>query len=314
MNKMERMQALFRGDRVDYVPHSFWYHFSPEETFGEAGAQAHLNFMKDTDCDFLKIMDDNTFQFDFRIDAPEDWSKVRVSNKKESYFQKQLDLVKRIVEIGKKENVMVYQTLFAPWVQAQYAMQDSISVNIDRLTYHCKTHKAVMDDALKKIEESVLIQLEEYFNAGIDGIYYACWGGSKDRFSLEDFRRYVKAHDLPVLEYANTRSKHNILHICHKYVYMEEYKDYPSCAVNWDSHYNNCTIEQGKKLFPGRIIFGGLSNVGALPFGTPDEAAKECRELLDTVGRDNIIIGADCSLPYTPMENLQAVAKVCKEY
>ena len=59
---------------------------------------------------------------------------------------------------------------------------------------------------------------------------------------------------------------------------------------------------------------GGLSNVGALTYGTPEEVEKECRELLDTVGRDNLIVGADCSLPFSPMENLQAVARVCKEY
>lgn len=310
MNKMERMQALFNNERVDYVPHSFWYHFKPEETSGEAGAQAHLKFMQDTDCDFLKIMDDNTFQFDFPIRQPADWANVRVTNKKEPYFQKQLDLVKRIVEIGKRENVMVFQTLFAPWVQAHYA----IDCNMKMLTYHCKTHHPAVEDALKRIEESIMIQLEEYFNAGIDGIYYACWAGSRDRFSLEDFRKYVKAHDLPVLKYANTRSDKNFLHICHHYVYMEEYTDYPCRVVNWDTHFNNCSLEEGRRLFPGRIIMGGLSNIGALPFGTPEEVEKECRALLDSFGREGLIVGADCSLPYSPMENLQAVARVCKEY
>lgn len=314
MNKMERMQALFNGERVDYVPHSYWYHFKPEETFGEAGAQAHLKFMRDTDCDFLKIMDDNTFQFNLPLRHPSDWSAIKVTDKKEPYFQKQLDLVKRIVEIGKRENVMVYQTFFAPWVQAQYGISPDINDNLKKLTYHCKSHHPAVDDALKRIEESVLIHLREYFDAGIDGIYYACWGGSKDRFNLEDFNRYVKAHDLPVLQYANTRSKNNILHICHTYVYMEEYADYPCRGVNWDSHFNHCTIKEGKKRFPGKIIMGGLSNVGALTYGTPAEVEKECRELIETVGRENLIVGADCSLPFSPMENLRAVARVCKEY
>ena len=61
MNKIERVDAALRGETVDRVPLSFFYHFPEHQRAGHAMAQAHLDFYREADPDYLKVMNDNFY-------------------------------------------------------------------------------------------------------------------------------------------------------------------------------------------------------------------------------------------------------------
>ena len=64
MNKRERVLAVLQQKEVDYIPGAFWFHFIHEEdTVGEGAVQAHLNYYRSADLDFIKIMSDGAFKF-----------------------------------------------------------------------------------------------------------------------------------------------------------------------------------------------------------------------------------------------------------
>ena len=79
MNKIERVLAALRGESVDRVPASFWFHFPATQRAGHAMAQAHLDYYRAADPDFLKVMNDNGYALTGveAIRTPGDWRKLR---------------------------------------------------------------------------------------------------------------------------------------------------------------------------------------------------------------------------------------------
>ena len=95
---------------------------------------------------------------------------------------------------------------------------------------HTYSRNPIFEDGLKKLEDAVIRQAEIFFDAGVDGMYYASRGGEINRFEDEIFQKYVKHYDLSVLQEINKRSKINIFHMCGDNLRMEQYRDY-DCVV-----------------------------------------------------------------------------------
>lgn len=95
---------------------------------------------------------------------------------------------------------------------------------------------------------------------------------------------------------------------------MEQYRDYECAAINWDIHGNNLSLQQGRAMF-GRKVMGGLDNLAAISNGTPEETAQETQAVLESYGKQGLIVGGDCTLAaYAPMDNIKAMANVCDTY
>ncbi len=308
MTRKERMIAFFEDRPVDYAPHCVFWHEPPERRFGEAGAKAQMEFHRKSKNSFLKIIADLKINCDFPLQAPSDWNAFKGFDPNEKNFQINLDLIKRIVDLNQGED-LVYWTLFTPWNHARAMTGDDAIINA-----HTYSGRQEFDDAMKRIEETVIRQAEAFFDAGVDAMYYASRGGELNRFHEEDYDRYVRKYDLGVLDYINTRSKYNIFHMCGDNLRMDKFIDYECAAINWDVHGNKLSLQQGRAMF-GKKVMGGLDNLGAIANGTAEETARETRELLESYGKQGIIVGGDCTLAaYTPMENILAMADVCDTF
>ena len=89
------------------------------------------------------------------------------------------------------------------------------------------------------------------------------------------------------------------LHICKDQLNMERYKDYGAYAdvVNWGVYEAPFSLEQGRTMFPGKAIMGGLANrSGVLVDGSEEEIKEEVRNMIKKFGRRGFILGADCTL------------------
>ena len=99
---------------------------------------------------------------------------------------------------------------------------------------------------------------------------------------------------------------------------MERYRGYaPSCdVVNWGVYEAPLGMEEGRRLFPGKTIMGGLANrSGPLEQGTQQELRAAVRRVIAQFGETGLILGADCTLPTdTPYERIKAAvqAAACK--
>ncbi len=288
MNKIERVRAALAGAEVDRVPASFWFHFPDEQKRGGASIQAHLDYYRASNIDYLKVMNEHPYETDIVIQSPADWRRVRPAPLSAPFYQAQLDEIKGIVDAVGSE-CLVITTIFGPFSSGNAAGNAMVAA-------HLKKDPASVSQGLAAIAESLAGFAVACIEAGAAGIYYSAQGGEENRFSAEEFAGYVKPHDLTVLNAIRGHGEFNLLHICGDHMRLPLYADYPSHAVNWAATKHNLNLKQGYSLFK-RTVVGGLNDRGVVVAGPAAQIRDAVHQVLDDFGRHALMIGADCTFP-----------------
>lgn len=300
MNKKERVQAAIAKKPVDHVPACFSLHFPHEIASGEAAVKAHLDFYRETDCDILKIMNENLVPLIGEMNSPEDWKKVPSYNRHSPFMQKQLDMIKRILDqAGDAYSLATIHGICASTIhplEATYGYEPVRKLFVEQM----RTNKQPMLDARKRIADAMCDLAQACIEIGCSGIYYAALGGEKHFFTDEEFAEAVEPFDLQILHAIREVKGDIFLHICKENLEMKRYANYQDvCDVaNWGVFEAPFSLEEGRKLFPNATIMGGLANrSGVLVDGTDEELQAAVRKVIDDFGSTGFILGADCTLP-----------------
>jgi len=289
MNKIQRVRAALAGEIPDRVPASFWFHFPKEQAHGKESVQAHLDYFRKADLDFLKIMNEHPYQVETQIKNPADWRKLKPAPLSSDFYQAQLDEIKMITDALAGE-CLTATTIFNPFSSGNHCSGKLV-------TEHLKMDPDSVNIGLATIAESLAAFAAACLEAGADGIYYSAQGGEADRFEEDLFLEAIKPHDLTVLRAVENQVEFNILHICRDNIRLHLYSDYPGNAVNWAATaQNNIPLSAGKKLFE-RTIIGGMDNRGVIVDGAPGDIEARVHAILEEFGTQNLILGADCTLP-----------------
>ncbi len=299
MNAKERVMAVVEGRVPDHIPSGFWLHFPAGYESGEAAKKIHLDFFKRTGTDICKVMNENMLPQDFSIHVAADWDHVKAFDRKSKYIQNQIDLVKRVADEMAGEAV-VLATIHGTAASLSHVLGGPTLYDRDKLLQvnHLRENPSGMRSAIEAVTEILCYLTEKCIQAGADGIYYAALGGEKYGYSREEFDQYIKPSDLAILNVAQNRPCFNILHICKDNIDLSKYVDYPGEVVNWGVYSENLSLEEGRKLFRGRVILGGLDDrAGVLVDGTREEIEREVQQVIAGFGKEGFILGADCTLP-----------------
>lgn len=300
MNKRERVINAVNGKEVDVVPSGFWLHFDENDFFGQNSINAHLSFFEKTETDIMKIMNENIFPYEVPIKSASDWRYIKSYDKNSKFIRDQLEITKRILDKCHEKGIVLL-TIHGIVASAWHARGGSAGYEPGKkelLTSHLREDRQAVLDGYARITEALEILTSEALKAGVDGIYYAALGGENYLYNDEEFESCVKPFDLQILEIAKLRKAFNILHMCKDRLNLERYKDYDAEVVNWGVGENNLGLLDGKKIFEGKTILGGLKNrKGVLVDGTSEEIEKEVFNLIDMMGTNKFIIGSDCTLP-----------------
>jgi uroporphyrinogen decarboxylase len=291
VTKRERVRRALERRAVDRVPASFWLHFPAHIGKGDAAVRAHLDFYRDTDVDFLKIMNEHPYELGFAVQDPRDWLQARPAPVSAPFFQAQLDEIKRIVDALRGECLIV-TTIRSP-IQA-YGNGTDTGGRL--MTEHLRVDPAAVGVAMRAIAESLAEFATACVDAGADGIYYSAKGGEVDRLHADVFREFVAPHDRTVLAAVRGHGTFNVLHVCGANVLLEEYRDVPSHAVNWAVTKNALSLQDGAAFFD-RTVIGGMDNRGVLVDGSDDEIRAAAHAVLEGFEGDGIMLGADCTVP-----------------
>ncbi|MGI6315804.1 MAG: uroporphyrinogen decarboxylase family protein [Christensenellales bacterium] len=303
MNKRERVLAALHNQPVDCVPAGFWYHFEGEAATGEACVQAHLQYFRDSDLDFIKIMCDGYFPYPLseELRTPADWYRLQPLTPGHPFIAEQVWRAKRIVEEISNE-CCVFYNVFAPFSSIRFGAGE------ERVMADLRVDPAAVQYALDVIARSNGLLAEKLITeAGCDGVYYCVQGGEADRFSAETYRQLIAPSDLKVLQHANRFSQNNILHCCGwagAKNRLSLWKDYPAACVNWAVFVEEVSLTQGRKLFGGKACLGGFqtlhqpdgSNLGLIHTGTKEEIQAFTREIIDNYGKTGLLLGGDCTI------------------
>lgn len=291
MNKIERVQAALQGEPVDRVPVSFWFHFPPDQIAGHTMAQAHLDYYRRADVDFLKVMNDNRYPLlgVEEIRSPQDWRSVKPAPLSSQPYQAQLDGLREILdEVG--DEVPVITTVFNPYATGNY-------ISNRQVTEHLLADPDAVSAGLAVIAESLAAFSQACIEAGASGVFFSAQGSEVGRFSEEQFRNCIQPHDLVVLTAAaEAGASFNLLHICGRGVRLHDYVGYPTHAVNWGPQHENPSLAEGRALM-GQTVIGGVDERGPIVTGPRVAIEAEVKATINAIGATEFMLGAGCTVP-----------------
>lgn len=293
MNKRDRVFSLLdAGTAPGYVPAAFFIHFPQACHRGQAAVEAHLEYFRYTEMDFVKIQYEHTFPHRPDIRTPADWAGMPLYGKE--FYRDPLDVVKGLVREAKREAPVIV-TLYSPFMCAGHTTSDEL------ITEHIRQDPDKVKRGMEVIADSLLIFVRECIALGVDGFYASTQGGESHRF--EDaalFDACIKPFDLIVMNEIDRSCDFNILHICDYnggYDDLTRFLDYPGHVVNSSLKLGSkaLTGKQVSELF-GRPYMGGLDRHGTIVTGSGSQIQRAAQDVLDEAP-DRFILGADCTLP-----------------
>lgn len=298
-----------------------WYHFSGEDAKGEACVQAHLKYYRDTDLDFLKVMSDSYTYPISGIEKAEDWWNLQPLGADHPFIREQVWRAKRIVEeIGAER--CVFYNIFAPFSCIRQGTSDEL------VMAHVRENPQAVLHALDVIAGDLALLCQLLITeAGCDGVYFCVQGAEKNRFTLDEYRRFVAPSDLYVLEHANRFSDNNILHCCGwagEANNIVLWKDYPVKCVNWAVYVEQLNITEGRFFYGDKAVLGGFETLhlneemteykGLLYSGTKEEIQAYTKELILFNGKRGLLLGGDCTIAsFTDHERVRWVVEAARE-
>ena len=317
MNSRERVLNAVAGKPVDRTPVGFWFHFPPECHNGKAAVDAHVRFWKESNTDILKIMTENLVPNDISIRRPSDWKQLKPFHRNSPFIVRQIDIVKRVLEqTGGEPAVLttVHGIVASMW--HAYTGPADYEERRGELAACLREDRDAFLYGMDVVCEAVCLLTEEMLGCGIDGIYYAALGGEASLFTEEEFSRFIAPRDLQILETAKNRTGFNVLHLCKDHLNLKRYTSYPCDVVNWGIYEDNPSLEEGKRLFPGKVILGGLDDRAGVLVDGPDSAIEEkVFSLLHEMKGTPFILGADCTLPTElPISHIRTAVEACRKY
>lgn len=319
MTKSERVIAAMRKQPVDFVPSCFSLHFPSDRIAGEAGVQAHLDFFRQADTDVLKIMNENQVPYCGSFSVPEDYAKVGDISMKCDFMQEQIDFSKRILDACDPDAFTI-GTLHGICASAIHPVQKA-GMGYDKARRYqlaaLRSGDPVVLDAFRRITDGMCELAQAYVQAGVQGIYYAALGGETCYFTDDEFAQWIEPFDKQILSAVKEAGGYCFLHICKDGLNMDRYAGYGDYCdvVNWGVYEVPYSLEDGRNLFPGKTIMGGLENrSGLLVNGTEAEIRAEVHRILRDFGSTGFILGADCTLATEQdMRKLQAAVLACRD-
>lgn len=306
MNKIERVRAALRGAEVDRVPAGFWFHFAPEFRGGEAMARRHIAYYRQADPDILKVMNDTGYAplDDFYVTEPSDWARLRPTPLSDAHFQSHLEGLKAIVrELGRE--VLIMTTAFNPFHEVVAILRHSLTPEeaseeaARRLfVHHARTQPEPLLAALQVMAEDLACFYRACVcEAGIAGIYFSAQGGERELMTDAEHARFVAPFDMHILNGLRGVAEVVVGHFCGRALNLHRFVDYPVQVANWAHQSGNMSLGEGRMLFRGITVLGGLDERGPLVYGPREALRREVEATLRQMGTRGFILGAGCTVP-----------------
>lgn len=318
MEKRERVIKAIHGEPTDKIPSGFSLHFPPEEKEGQRAVDAHIRFFEETDTDIIKIMNEHLVPRVSGIRKAKDFERIPEISMEDDFMKKQVELTRKILKRC-DSRAFSLGTLHGIAASSIHPIEAD---DVEYLEARKLVLKALREDekpvleAFERITEGMCKLARTYIELGVDGIYYAALGGEAGLLSDEEHAQWFKPYDLRIMKAIKDAGGYCFLHICKDGLKMERYRDYTPFAdvVNWGVYEAPYSLEEGKKLFEGTTIMGGLKNrSGVLVDGSEEELRQEIRKAVQAVGKTGFILGADCTLPTEiPYERIRMAVEAAR--
>ena len=325
MTKTERVSAALRGDEVDHVPVSAWWHDFAREWAADKLAETTREAYRKYDWDFIKVnprasyfgeaFGANYAQREGRqpdlvepgISAPEHLRRIQAQDGKSGVWTEQLEAL-RLIAGALDGEAPIIQTIFSPLAV--------ISRTTGSTKYVQRLIRENPDDllaALDAVTQTLAAYSRACLDAGASGIFFATveWG-TADLISLEDYNRFCRPFDLRVLA-AVQGAPFNVLHVCRDNSHLMHVLDYPVAAFHWASHSPSNPMLAEVTSATHRAVMGGVSHETTITSGSAADVTHEAHNAIHATGGHRFLLAPGCSIdPTTPAANLEALVDAAR--
>ena len=288
MNKIERVKAALRGERVDRVPFTCWHHFGLEKQPAERHAEATIEFYRKFDVDLLKVMSDFPYPAPEgleKISQPEDWQRVEPLK---NPFPEQIKAL-RLINKELKGQALFVETIFHSWNVAE-----KLSSKKD-LTHLKENDPKLFKKVLRAISESQANHARLALDAGAAGIFLAVSAADQLVTDSLDYMRMGRESDLIILDAVKDKGSLNILHVHGKKPHWDTLVTYPVHVMNYSTHGTGVALTDARRKFTGTLM-GGL-NEEKIASQTAEELAGDLQAAAVSMQKRRWILSPGCSVP-----------------
>ena len=322
MTKNERVFAALKGDEVDRVPVSAWWHDFAREWSAKDLAETTLEQYRNYDWDFVKVNPRASYfgeafgakyaQREGRqpdliepgVSSPEHLARIKTEDGTSGVWAEQLEAL-HLIGAGLNGEAPFIQTIFSP-----LATMSRITGSTKYVQRLMRENPAELLSALDPIAETLAAYSKASLDIGAAGIFFATveWGSS-DVISVEDYDRFCRRFDLKVLA-AVQGAPFNVLHVCRDNNHLMHLRDYPVAAFHWAW---NATNPSPQQMDNDRAVMGGVSHEAAMTSGPAEAIAQEARRAIEQTGGERFLLAPGCSIdPQTPEANLRALIEAAR--
>lgn len=314
-NKRELLKAAIENNEgLSRLPIGFWHHFVlgadqfrglEEPEILERVVQGHIDYYDKVNPDMMKLMNEGFFGYppimDKKFDSEEDLLAIKAVGANHPWIVNQVEHVKRLTDLFSPE-VMTFYNIFAP-LQMIRIRFDFLDLQYNKFVELAERYPDALHQAGMEIQKDIIILIEKLLTeTKLDGVYYCVQNIQSERYDKAQYNKVIRPTEIEALQIANQLSEYNILHICGyagHYNDLTLYQDYEARIYNWAIHTEKVSIEEGRKLFPGKCILGGFDNNPntLIDKGSKEELEAYVQKLARENGNKGYIIGADCSIP-----------------
>lgn len=321
MSRTERVTAALKGEPVDRVPVSAWWHeWDREWSAGDVAAAALESYRK-YGWDYIKVNPRYTYYgedwgtayeaFPDRapvirtraVESAADLAGLKAVNGRDGAFGEQLEAL-RTIDDGLQGEAPFIQTVFTPL--AVVMVMTGSPKFVRKLM---QEHPDELEGALGEIEGTLTEYSVSCLEAGAAGIFLASveWG-TEDNISWEEYERFGRPYDLRILG-AVAEAPFNVFHVCRDRNHLPRLLDYPVAAFHWDAH-GAGNLSLGEALGQtDKAVMGGVRQATMLS-GDAGSVASEAKGAIAETGATRFLLGPGCSIaPETPDANLRALAE-----
>lgn len=324
MSKKERVSAALKGQAVDRVPVSAWWHDYANEWSAQDLAATTLQQYRTYGWDYIKVnprfsyyaedwgttyrrYDDRMPEVDHKaVQSAGDLRKLVSLDGTTGVWVEQLQSLRLIRDALAGEAPFI-QTVFSP-----LAVMTRITGSTKYVQKLMAEHPDDLGNALDVIETTLTRYAKACLDGGAAGIFYAAveWG-TADNISWADYERFGKLYDLRILD-AVKGAPMNVLHVCRDNNHLERVLDYPVAAFNWDVRgAGNPTFAEALAN-TDKAVIGGV-RVATLLDAEPSDVSAEAHKARAETEDRRFLLAAGCSInPASPPRNLQALVEAAR--
>ena len=309
MNKKERIYAAVRGEKTDRLPYAIWTHLPGIDMDPERLADETYKFFKTYDTDLIKTMNNGMYaiedfgcEIDYSqiekggvaklistpINSLDDFKKIKALDINEcKAIQRELYMLKLLLEKTKDENVPVIFTVFSPFTTINKLCGNRI------LDYIKTGETKVIHEALKAITDITVKLVKKVNVSGADGIFFASQMSSYDVTDEKTFREFGEFYDRQVLK--TSTGMCDTIHCHGTSIMFDILKDYPVDIFNWHAWESLPSLEEAKAT--GKCIMGGLDRRDITDRNF-DKIRFQIEECLKTFEKKKHILAPGCVIRY----------------